>query len=69
LAARGDSHPVVVFPGLLASDASTRPLRVCFENRGFEVCGWGCGSNRGLKDGLEDQMLDLIVKQHFITPA
>ena len=27
LAPRGDGHPVLVLPGLVASDASTRPLR------------------------------------------
>ena len=27
LAPRGDGHPVLVLPGLMASDASTRPLR------------------------------------------
>ena len=27
LAPRGDGHPVLVLPGLVASDTSTRPLR------------------------------------------
>jgi len=64
LAPRGDGHPVIVFPGLLASDSSTKPLRTYLEGRGYNVCGWGCGWNRGLKDGLQDQMLDLIQDQY-----
>ena len=31
LAPRGDGHPVLVLPGLVASDTSTRPLRSFFE--------------------------------------
>jgi pimeloyl-ACP methyl ester carboxylesterase len=63
---RGDGHPVIVFPGLLASDSSTKPLRIFLEGRGYNVCGWGCGWNRGLRDGdgLQEQMLDLIEKQY-----
>jgi pimeloyl-ACP methyl ester carboxylesterase len=68
LAPRGDGHPVIVFPGLLASDSSTKPLRIFLESRGYEVCGWGCGWNRGLSDGdgLQEQMLDLIEKQYSL---
>lgn len=66
LVARGDGHPVVVFPGLLASDASTKPMRAFLESRGFDVCGWGCGSNHGPKDGLQKQMLEIIVRQHSL---
>ena len=66
LVPRGDGHPVIVFPGLLASDSSTKPLRTFLEGRGYNVCGWGCGWNRGLKDGLQEQMLDLIEKQYSL---
>jgi len=67
LAAKGDGHPVIVFPGLLASDSSTKPLRIFLESRNFNVCGWGLGRNRGLRDGdgLQEQMLDLIERQHL----
>ena len=33
LAPRGDGHPVLVLPGLVASDTSTRPLRSFFDLR------------------------------------
>ena len=66
LAPSGDGHPVVVFPGLLASDLSTKALRMFLESRNYNVSGWGFGWNRGLRDGdgLEEQMLDLLEKQH-----
>src|SRR5258705_11149102 len=37
LAPRGDGHPVLVLPGLVASDTSTRPLRSFLKSRGYSV--------------------------------
>ena len=37
LAPRGDGHPVIVLPGLVASDTSTRPLRSFLKSRGYAV--------------------------------
>src|SRR3982074_3130163 len=34
LAPKGDGHPVLVLPGLVASDTSTRPLRSFLKSRG-----------------------------------
>jgi alpha-beta hydrolase superfamily lysophospholipase len=53
-APEGDGHPVLVFPGLLASDASTRPLRRYLESRGYSAYGWELGSNRGPRAGVLD---------------
>src|SRR3954451_22925981 len=60
LAPRGDGHPVLVLPGLVASDASTRPLRSFLASKGYAVAGWGQGRNYGLRPGVQDAMLDLI---------
>ncbi|HWV96758.1 MAG TPA: alpha/beta hydrolase [Xanthobacteraceae bacterium] len=60
LAPRGDGHPVLVLPGLMASDVSTRPLRSFLRNRGYAVCGWGQGRNLGLRAGVQDTMVDLV---------
>jgi pimeloyl-ACP methyl ester carboxylesterase len=60
LAPRGDGHPVVVLPGLIASDVSTRPLRVFLRNRGYAVSGWRQGRNLGLRPGVQRAMTDLI---------
>jgi len=56
LAPKGDGHPVLVFPGLVASDLSTRVLRRYLRDRGYRVHGWGLGRNLGLKSGVEDAM-------------
>src|SRR5207237_2212332 len=60
LAPRGDGHPVLVLPGLVASDASTRPLRSFLKGRGYAVSGWRQGRNFGLRDGVRDSMVDLL---------
>jgi pimeloyl-ACP methyl ester carboxylesterase len=62
LAAKGDGHPVLVLPGLVASDTSTRPLRHFLKNRGYAVSGWRQGRNLGLRDGVQDSMLDLLAE-------
>jgi pimeloyl-ACP methyl ester carboxylesterase len=60
LAPRGDGHPVLVLPGLVASDVSTRPLRAFLRNRGYAVSGWRQGRNLGLRHGVQDAMVDLV---------
>ncbi len=59
-APKGDGHPVLVLPGLLAGDMSTRPLRSFLKTRGYAVHGWRQGSNLGLRRGVEDGMIDRI---------
>ncbi len=46
-APRGDGHPVLVLPGFMASDYSTRPLRWFLRARGYRTHGWRLGLNRG----------------------
>lgn len=48
----GDGHPVVVFPGLTASDGSTLPLRAYLKNLGYDVYGWNQGYNFGPRAGV-----------------
>jgi pimeloyl-ACP methyl ester carboxylesterase len=60
LARRGDGHSVLVLPGLVASDVSTRPLRAFLSNQGYVVSGWGQGRNCGLRDGVTDGMIRLL---------
>jgi hypothetical protein len=47
LAPRGDGHGVLVVPGLLATDASTRPLRIMLRRLGYDALGWNLGRNLG----------------------
>jgi hypothetical protein len=66
LAAKGDGHPVLVLPGLMAGDDSTIPLRKFLKGRGYAVRGWGLGLNRGLRDGVQDRLLDLVRDFHDV---
>ena len=51
-APRGDGHPVLVFPGLSASDASTVPLRRYLQSIGYAPQGWNQGFNFGPRAGV-----------------
>lgn len=65
--ANGDGHPVIVYPGLLASDLSTLLLRRFLNGRGYVTYGWEQGSNLGLRDGVLDacrQQLAAVRKRH-----
>lgn len=67
LAPRGDGHPVLVLPGLLADDASTRPLREFLKGQGYRVHGWKQGRNCGLRENVEAGMIarvDELYERH-----
>jgi pimeloyl-ACP methyl ester carboxylesterase len=53
---RGDGHPVLLLPGFLASDFSTRPLRGFLRDLDYWAHRWKLGRNLGLIGNLEDQM-------------
>jgi pimeloyl-ACP methyl ester carboxylesterase len=67
LAPRGDGHPVLVLPGLVASDGSTGILRNYLTRRGYDVHGWGLGRNYGPRPGVEEAMLATIDRLHGQT--
>jgi pimeloyl-ACP methyl ester carboxylesterase len=60
LTPKGDGHPVLVIPGLMSGDDATLPLRKFLEGRGYVVQGWGLGLNRGLREGVQDRMIDCV---------
>ncbi len=64
LAPKGDGHPVLVLPGLIASDLSTRVLRRYLRERGYRVHGWGLGRNYGLRHGIEDGLFKRLEELH-----
>lgn len=41
----GDGHGVLVLPGFMAGDGSTRPLRRLLSRLGYEAAGWNLGRN------------------------
>ena len=52
---RGDGHPVMVFPGLGANDATTWPLRGFLSSLGYVTQAWGQGFNAGPRVGVLDR--------------
>ncbi len=64
MAPRGDGHSVLVLPGLIASNASTKPLRSFLEAQGYTVSGWRQGRNLGLRDGVQDGMLEQLAEMY-----
>lgn len=64
---KGDGHPVIVFPGFLASDKSTKPLVKLLGSLGYQACGWGLGRNMVVNDALKADMsalLDKVYAEH-----
>lgn len=61
---RGDGHPVLVLPGLIATDASTAPLRRFLRGRGYAVQGWKQGRNLGPREGVVEKMHETLADMH-----
>ena len=65
-APRGDGHPVVVLPGFLAGDGSTRVLRRFLRARGYHVHAWRQGINVGptdrIREGLRSRLAAVWAK-------
>ena len=53
---RGDGHPVLLLPGFMASDFSTRPLRRFLRDLGYSAHRWALGRNLGPQGDLEQRM-------------
>lgn len=58
----GDGHPVIVFPGFIASGMSTRPLRQFLKEIGYTPYCWKQGRNLGLRHGLEERMQERVLE-------
>jgi len=63
-ARRGDGHGVLVFPGFMASDNSTRTLRWYLRDLGYRAHGWRLGVNIGPTDRILDGMSARIESLH-----
>ncbi|MEO1662215.1 MAG: alpha/beta fold hydrolase [Pseudomonadota bacterium] len=64
---KGDGHPVLVLPGFMASDHSTRPMRRLFDDLGYKSYGWGLGRNVRFNEKREREMSDLVERIHDET--
>jgi hypothetical protein len=56
-APRGDGHPVMVLPGLVAGDSSTWPLRRFLEELGYTPYPWQLGFNFGPRGETVQKLL------------
>ena len=66
-APRGDGHPVLVLPGLLASDVSTLILRRYLDVLGFSTHPWGFGRNLGGVYSMREKLAKLLQSVHSTT--
>jgi pimeloyl-ACP methyl ester carboxylesterase len=57
---QGDGRTIVVFPGFMASDATTSRLRRSLSHAGFEAHGWGMGRNCGVKVDTLDRIAERL---------
>jgi pimeloyl-ACP methyl ester carboxylesterase len=67
-APRGDGHPVLVLPGLMADDRSTVPLRRFLSGLGYQAHGWGLGRNlpsERIREGLTARIRELVDRHRF----
>ncbi len=60
---RGDGHAVLVLPGLVAHDSSTRLLRQFLMQRGYAAHGWGQGINFGPRPHVIEACVERV---HFL---
>ena len=56
IAPSGDGHPVLVLPGLGASDLSTRLLRRFLRELGYRAVPWELGRNTGMRPGMAQHL-------------
>ena len=64
---KGDGHPVLVLPGLGASDVSTALLRQFIDDLGYVSYPWELGRNKGFKEETHnaiEERLDTIHDEH-----
>lgn len=67
LSKRGDGHPVLVLPGLGATDVSTLLLRGFLDDLGYTTYAWEMGINRGFHDETDAALqsrLNIIHQKH-----
>ena len=70
----GDGHPVLVIPGFLASDISTKPIRAFLKGKGYETYGWELGRNLGThivggEQVLSDKLINRVIELSVIHYA
>ena len=65
----GAGRPVLVLPGFLANDRSTRMLRASLAEAGFDVHGWRMGRNLGVRTDTLDKIGARVARIRANNPA
>jgi hypothetical protein len=60
----GDGHPVLVLPGFMAGDFSTRALRRFLRDKGYGTHGWKLGRNLGPNKAVIAAMVERVRELH-----
>lgn len=61
---RGDGHGVLVLPGFMASDTSTRPMRSLLSSLDYTVEGWDLGRNVRVDNNRVKAMQNCVEALH-----
>ncbi|MDN3645881.1 alpha/beta fold hydrolase [Pontixanthobacter aestiaquae] len=64
---KGDGHGVLVLPGFMASDSSTRPMRSLLKRLGYDVVGWNLGRNIKVDNARVEAMARCVEELHDRT--
>jgi pimeloyl-ACP methyl ester carboxylesterase len=64
---KGDGHPVLVLPGFMAGDTSTKPLRNLLRDLGYDAHAWGLGRNMRVNKDRLQAMVDVLDRIHTDT--
>jgi len=64
---KGDGHGVLVLPGFMAGDGSTRPMRKLLKRLGYDVVGWELGRNVRIDNERIDRMAKCVEVLHDRT--
>jgi pimeloyl-ACP methyl ester carboxylesterase len=66
-APKGDGHPVLTLPGLLASDLSMAPMRRYLRELGYDTYAWKMGRNIGAFSRMRAALRDRLAEIHAGT--
>jgi pimeloyl-ACP methyl ester carboxylesterase len=66
-APKGDGHPVLTLPGLLASDLSMAPMRRYLRELGYDTYAWKMGRNIGGFSRMRAALRDRLAEIHAGT--
>ncbi len=57
---KGDGHGVLVLPGFMATDNSTKPMRSLLDSLGYQTAGWDLGRNVKVDNERVDAMAKCV---------